>query len=55
MALGVEGMMISPGYSYAKAPDQDHFLPRQRSQSLFRRMLDGAPRRWKFNQSPVFL
>ncbi len=55
MTLGVEGMMISPGYSYSKAPDQDHFLPRQRSQSLFRRMLDGAPRRWKFNQSPVFL
>ena len=25
MALGVEGMMISPGYSYSKAPDQEHF------------------------------
>ncbi len=55
MALGVEGMMISPGYSYAKAPDQEHFLRRQRSESLFRRILDGAPRRWHFNQSPVFL
>ena len=55
MALGVEGMMISPGYSYAKAPDQEHFLRRQRSQSLFRRILDAAPRRWRFNQSPVFL
>jgi hopanoid biosynthesis associated radical SAM protein HpnH len=55
MGLGVEGMMISPGYSYSKAPDQDHFLPRTRSQALFRRILDAAPRRWKFNQSPVFL
>jgi len=55
MALGVEGMMISPGYSYAKAPDQTHFLPRQNSQTLFRRILENAPRRWKFNQSPVFL
>jgi hopanoid biosynthesis associated radical SAM protein HpnH len=55
MALGVEGMMISPGYSYAKAPDQEHFLRRQRSQSLFRRILADAPARWKFNQSPVFL
>lgn len=55
MSLGVEGMMISPGYSYAKAPDQEHFLHRQRSQSLFRRILDAAPRRWQFNQSPVFL
>ena len=55
MALGVEGMMISPGYPYAKAPDQDHFLPRRRSQALFRRILEAAPRRWRFNQSPVFL
>ena len=30
MGLGVEGMMISPGYSYSKAPDQDHFLSRRR-------------------------
>jgi hopanoid biosynthesis associated radical SAM protein HpnH len=55
MALGVEGMMVSPGYSYAKAPDQEHFLPRSRTQQLFRRLLDRAPRRWKFNQSPLFL
>jgi hopanoid biosynthesis associated radical SAM protein HpnH len=55
MALGVEGMMISPGYPYAKAPDQDHVLPRRRSESLFRRLLADAPRRWRFNQSPVFL
>lgn len=55
MTLGVEGMMISPGYSYSKAPNQDHFLGRQRSESLFRRILEGAPRRWHFNQSPVFL
>ena len=24
--LGIEGMMLSPGYSYEKAPDQQHFL-----------------------------
>src|SRR5258708_7343078 len=28
MELGVEGMMVSPGYSYEKAPDQEHFLRR---------------------------
>jgi hopanoid biosynthesis associated radical SAM protein HpnH len=55
MALGVEGMMISPGYSYSKAPDQEHFLRRQRANDLFRRMLEGATRRWRFNQSPLFL
>ena len=55
MDLGVEGMMVSPGYSYTKAPDQEHFLRRQRANELFRRMLGGAKRRWKFNQSPLFL
>ena len=55
MGLGVEGMMISPGYSYAKAPDQDHFLKREQTTRLFRRLLNGAKGRWKFNQSPLFL
>jgi hopanoid biosynthesis associated radical SAM protein HpnH len=55
MDLGVEGMMISPGYSYAKAPDQDHFLKREQTHSLFRRVLGNAKRGWRFNQSPLFL
>jgi hopanoid biosynthesis associated radical SAM protein HpnH len=55
MALGVEGMMISPGYSYNKAPDQEHFLRRERSQRLFSRLLESPHRAWRFNQSPLFL
>jgi len=55
MAMGVEGMMISPGYSYEKAPDQEHFLKRRGTIRLFQRLFAGAPRRWKFNQSPLFL
>lgn len=55
MALGIEGMMISPGYSYRKAPDQDHFLRREQSHRLFSRMLESPARRWRFNQSPLFL
>ena len=39
MELGVEGMMLSPGYSYDKAPDQKHFLGRARTRRLFRAML----------------
>jgi hopanoid biosynthesis associated radical SAM protein HpnH len=56
MALGVEGMMVSPGYSYAAAPDQEHFLARERTRDFFRRVF-GRPgsRKWKFNQSPLFL
>ncbi|MDZ4820491.1 MAG: adenosyl-hopene transferase HpnH [Planctomycetota bacterium] len=55
MELGVEGMMISPGYSYEKAPDQEHFLKREQTIGLFRRLLDRPNKRWKFNQSPLFL
>jgi hopanoid biosynthesis associated radical SAM protein HpnH len=55
MDLGVEGMTISPGYPYEKAPDQDHFLRRQQTISLFRRLIGRPKRRWKFNQSPLFL
>ncbi len=53
--LGVEGMMVSPGYSYSKAPDQEHFLRRQRTKQLFTEILSNKDKRWKFNQSPLFL
>ncbi|MGH9175855.1 MAG: adenosyl-hopene transferase HpnH, partial [Vicinamibacterales bacterium] len=53
--LGVEGMMLSPGYPYEKAPDQEHFLHRRETTRLFRRMLREPKRRWVFNQSPLFL
>jgi hopanoid biosynthesis associated radical SAM protein HpnH len=55
MDLGVEGMMLSPGYSYSKAPDQEHFLRQRKTHELFSRMLAARKRRWKFNQSPLFL
>jgi hopanoid biosynthesis associated radical SAM protein HpnH len=55
MDLGVEGMMISPGYSYEKAPDQANFLTRDRTRELFRRILHRPKNRWRFNQSPLFL
>jgi hopanoid biosynthesis associated radical SAM protein HpnH len=55
MELGVEGMMLSPGYSYDKAPDQKHFLGRARTRRLFRAMLANRKKTWQFNQSPLFL
>lgn len=55
MDLGVEGMMISPGYSYEKAPDQNGFLHRHRTRELFTQLLTGRKRGWRFNQSPLFL
>jgi hopanoid biosynthesis associated radical SAM protein HpnH len=55
MRLGVEGMTISPGYSYEKAPDQQHFLARQQTVDLFSQILARAKRSWRFNQTPLFL
>jgi hopanoid biosynthesis associated radical SAM protein HpnH len=55
MDLGVEGMMLSPGYSYDKAPDQKHFLGRARTRRLFRAILSNRKPSWKFNQSKLFL
>jgi hopanoid biosynthesis associated radical SAM protein HpnH len=53
--LGVEGMTISPGYSYQKAPDQEHFLRRNRTKELFAAILTQRKKHWDFNQSPLFL
>jgi hopanoid biosynthesis associated radical SAM protein HpnH len=55
MELGVEGMMLSPGYSYDKAPDQKHFLGRARTRRLFRSILANRKKSWRFNQSTLFL
>jgi hopanoid biosynthesis associated radical SAM protein HpnH len=55
MQLGIEGMMLSPGYSYDKAPDQQHFLGRARTRRLFRAILANRKPTWRFNLSPLFL
>src|SRR6202140_1373927 len=55
MEIGVEGMMLSPGYSYEKAPDQGHFLGRARTRRLFRAILSNRKSTWTFNQSALFL
>jgi hopanoid biosynthesis associated radical SAM protein HpnH len=36
---GVEGMMVSPGYAYDKAPDQKSFLGRRKTNDLFSMIL----------------
>src|SRR5216684_355768 len=51
----IEGVKLSPGYSYDKAPDQKHFLGRARTRRLFRAILSNRKKSWQFNQSPLFL
>ncbi len=55
MAMGVEGIVLSPGYSYENAPDQNRFLGRARVRRLFRAILSNRKPTWKFNMSPLFL
>lgn len=53
--LGIESMMLSPGYQYEKAPDQEHFLKRNQTIQKFREILAAPKKQWKFNHSPLFL
>jgi hopanoid biosynthesis associated radical SAM protein HpnH len=55
--LGIEGITVSPGYAYERAPDQQHFLNRAATKTLFRRIfaLGDKGRAWPFFQSKLFL
>src|SRR3989475_5787596 len=54
--LGVDGITVSPGYAYERAPDQAHFLSRRRTKELFRDIFRReGDIRWSFNQSSLFL
>jgi len=56
MAMGVDGISVSPGYAYERAPDQQHFLNRRRTKELFRGIFARQGRtKWSFNQSSMFL
>ncbi len=56
MELNIEGITLSPGYSYERAPRQDVFLQRAASKRLFRDIFRlGKKRKWQFNQSSLFL
>jgi hopanoid biosynthesis associated radical SAM protein HpnH len=64
MKLGIEGITVSPGFSYEHAPRQDVFLGRSASKRLFREVFKrqkqgqtsaGGKRAWTFNHSSLFL
>jgi len=56
MAMGVDGISVSPGYAYERAPDQQHFLNRRRTKELFRGIFARrGKQKWAFNQSSMFL
>ncbi len=52
--LGVEGLMVSPGYAYGDVSDRDLFLERQESVAAFRRVLDPT-KGFPFYNNPLYL
>ncbi|MGH6889415.1 MAG: adenosyl-hopene transferase HpnH [Rhizomicrobium sp.] len=56
-AIGLDGITVSPGYAYERAPDQEHFLSRERTKNLFRGIFarGNGGKNWPFSQSAMFL
>jgi len=57
MASGVDGITVSPGYAYERAPDQQHFLNRGKTKNIFREIFRRGRKgkAWSFSQSSLFL
>ena len=56
MDLGVEGCMVSPGYAYPKAPDQQSFMQeREKTNEFFEMVFSNRKKKWVFNQSPLYI
>jgi hopanoid biosynthesis associated radical SAM protein HpnH len=54
--LDVEGITVSPGYAYERAPDQEHFLNRTKTKQLFRDVFKRRGKtKWRFSQSSLFM
>ena len=56
-AIGIDGITVSPGYAYERAPDQQHFLNRNKTKQLFRDIFarGNGGKNWSFSQSSMFL
>jgi hopanoid biosynthesis associated radical SAM protein HpnH len=57
MAMGLDGITVSPGYAYERAPDQQHFLNRENTKKMFREIFarGHGGKDWEFTQSSLFL
>lgn len=62
MDIGLNAVMLSPGYAYERAADQQHFLNRQTTKNFFRELFALGKERvkqgktkWRFSQSSLFL
>ena len=60
--MGIDGITMSPGYAYERAPDQKHFLNRRTTKEIFRDVFrkskagkQEGKKAWPFYQSGLFL
>lgn len=56
-AMGVN-VSMSPGFAYERAPDQEHFLNRQKTKQYFRELFkirDDRGSKWTLSHSDIFL
>lgn len=52
--MGIEGLMVSPGYAYEMASEHDRFLERRESIRVFRRIID-PQKGFRFYNNPLYL
>lgn len=62
MDIGLNDITVSPGYAYERAPDQEHFLTREKTTDIFRDIFRMGKERvkagntkWRFSQSALFM
>ena len=53
--MGVEGMMVAPGFQYAEVAHHDIFLQREEARTFFRRVFDGCREGIRFYNNPLYL
>jgi hopanoid biosynthesis associated radical SAM protein HpnH len=53
--IGVEGMMVSPGFQYREVAGHDIFLQREEANSFFRRVFEGCRDGIRFYNNPLYL
>ena len=54
--LKIDGINITPGYSYERAKDQKNFLTRDNTKKIFRNLFkDKNFKKWNFNHSNLYL
>jgi hopanoid biosynthesis associated radical SAM protein HpnH len=53
--MGVEGMMVSPGFQYKEVAEHDIFLQREEARTFFRRIFEGCREGIRFYNNPLYL